>query len=200
MQRNRLIFLKDKTIENEEYHFLLLHHFNSTSGEVFDSTEETLFSDKKNKYSILRYFDNSFAISQKFFFLLEFPEHNCHYYFEQNKNPLEAEEDEDVTLKTIGPTCQGKVPFNGLTKSSSVCLLNGVKTDDEQLYYWYFPIGQRIDWQTNLIPAFTSPIHQISLWVQIENFSLLSRFRSILSCRIHRRLTLHLFLSILYLS
>ena len=126
MRRNRLLYFKDKAINNIDHHFLLLHHFNSTSGEVFNSKDEALYSYKHNKYSLLGFLDDRYKISDRFIFLLEYPEGNCGYYFEQSKNPLEAKDDENVHMINRGLMCDGTIEFSGLTLFSdpTVTLLN----------------------------------------------------------------------------
>ena len=187
--KNRFVYLKDKTINNVEHHFLLLHYFDSSNGNLFTSDEEVLRSFKPNKYSILGYFDDSFSISNKFVFLLEYPDADCAYYFQQDFNPLKTTHDQQVNMVNKGLSCSEEVSrnFSGFTRFQSPdnALLDGIISNHIYQYYWFFPIGQREKFGNNSIPAFsaTIPIRRVKLWVEVENFSFLSRFREYFTCQ-----------------
>ena len=156
--KNRFVYLKDKKINNVEHHFLLLHYFDSSNGNLFTSDEEVLRSFKPNKYSILGYFDDSFSISNKFVFLLEYPDVDCAYYFQQDFNPLKTTHDQQVNMVNKGLSCpeEGSRIFSGFTRfqSPDLALMDGIISNHIYQYYWFFPIGQREKYGNNSTPVF----------------------------------------------
>ena len=174
----RFIFLKKQNISNVEHQFLLIHRFRSDRGSIFTSEEDVMFSLTQDKYSILGYYDDSFNINERFIFLLEFPDHNCSYYFSQNINPKKAEHDQDVDMKNLGLACRSFISFAGFTRFSdpSVTYIDGVKTVSEQK--WYFPIGQRMIWGGDIPSLENHGVKEIKLWAEIQDLTILNRFNS----------------------
>ena len=189
MKTNRVIYLKKSIINDVAYHFLLLHHFKIENSQYFKTQEEILFGQSKNKYSILGYLDDSFKVKNKFVFLMEYPEGDCAIFFEQDINPVIAEPDQFVNMKNRGLECLGNIPFSGLTRSTteSRTFIDGVIRNESQNRIWYYPIGQKQGNGGDIIPSYSEPqnpkITEVNLWIQIEDFSLLSRFKSILTCK-----------------
>ena len=194
MVKNRVLYLKKESIDGTEHKFLLIHHFkiDQQNPKYFTTKNEFLYGDTANKYSVFGFIDDSFKINvmgtNKFFFLLEYPQQSCHFYFSQNTNPIEAIDDSDVYMDMKNKTCKSDVEFNGLTQhDSDATYLDGVKTRSGAV--WYYAIGQRVPWGTkDQIPAFLSSVDaeiitELSLYIQIENQSLLSKFQSFYSCK-----------------
>ena len=186
MIAKRKIYIKLLTHKGVSYKFLLLHHFKIMNSNYFrsdDNNSEALYGNTPNKYSILGFLDDSFKIHDNFVFLLEYPDGNCSYFFEQTKNPLTAEPDEDVEMKNKGLECVGFMPFSGFTQSriSSATVLDGWKATQGTEAIWHFPIGQKVSWDgADRIPAYDSILGvlltEVNLWIQINDMPLLLRF------------------------
>ena len=180
---SKFIFTKTEVINDAEKHFLLLHHLKIVNQNYFRNEEEFMFIISKNKYSIFQYLDQSFLIDNKYFFLMEYPEVPCRYYFDQNTNPLDAPSDADVSVNIRNQTCIGDVTFSGLTRaiSGQPSILDGALTIIGDIL-WFFPIGQMGSWGSNQIPAFTRntnpKIIEVNLWIQIKNPSIIARLSS----------------------
>ena len=175
--------MKDKVVNSVEHHFLLLHRFNSSRGSVFKNKAEVMFTASKDKYSILGFFDDSFAINESFIFLLEFPQKDCAFYFSQDVNPMKAAHDQNVNMKNLGLSCQANVRFTGFTRfqNQEVAYIDGCTSSES--VHWYYPIGQYQKWGGS-IPSLTNQgINEILLWVEISDYLLLSRFNHLtLTC------------------
>ena len=180
MVKNRVLYLKKESIDGTEHKFLLIHHFkiDQQNPKYFTTKNEFLYGDTANKYSVFGFIDDSFKINvmgtNKFFFLLEYPQQSCHFYFSQNTNPIEAIDDSDVYMDMKNKTCKSDVEFNGLTQhDSDATYLDGVKTRSGAV--WYYAIGQfQKDWGGGHI-AGPCEVSAVKLWVAITDRSIFFR-------------------------
>ena len=191
MSHHHVVYIKKENINEHDYDFLLLLLFYIESSTFLKSDKEVLLSYKKNKYSILYFFDDSFRLSDNtFHFLMEYPEGSCSYFWSQTKNPLTTPNDEDVSMINLNLSCEGSIEFSGLSLSDSpsYTFLDGMPSNKDNKDSWHFPIGQKGQTQNqDRIPVYSyssNPIiTEVNLWVQIEDFSLLSRFKTYFSCK-----------------
>ena len=137
-----------KAFQNKMW--LLLFRHDMHEKEIYFSNEnEFLFSNTKEKFSILGTLDDSFLINQKFEFLLEYPDVEGFNIWTQTINPLNA----------IPEQSNGYVPvkesftensWNGLSRSSSVnSFLDGSPTNET----WFYAIGLKGSWLEKSIPG-----------------------------------------------
>ena len=181
------IFTKTEVLNEGEKHFLLLHHLKIINQNYFRDEEEFMFTISKYKYSIFKYLDRRFLIDNKYFFLLEYPEIPCRYYFDQNTNPLDAASDSDVEVHIRNQTCIADIQFSGLTRAPSQfpSILDGAITSGD--INWFFSIGQKASWESNQIPAYTRynnpKIIEVNLWIQVNDLSILTHNSYKCSCR-----------------
>ena len=205
--KNRLLYIKKETIEESEHKFLLIHHFkiDPENPIYFKSKREFLYGNKPNIFSAFGFIDDTFKIdssdNKKFFFLLEYPEHSCYFYFSQEINPIYAPDDSYIGMHLEKQTCQATVTFDGLTfhEGSNHTFLDGVNKTEYRV--WFYAIGQRTPWEGKpQIPGFTDDmktvIREVCLYIQIEDLSLLSKFHSFYSCQQTRRFNIIPFLFI----
>ena len=182
------IHIKDKIVNGETHQFLLLLHHKLITEPLnyFTSYQEFLFSMDENKYSIMGYFDDSFKIDNNFTFMIEYPEYNCFVFFQQEKNPMNTENNADVGYLFVNNTCNETIEFKGLTKSQGGAYLDGTN-EEEYPAYWYYGIGQIKGWSGHQIPGFlreqTPMIMEVNFWVKLNNLSLLKRFIKQPTCR-----------------
>ena len=183
------VHVQDKTVNGETHQFLLLFHHKLITEPLnyFKSYQEFLFSMDVNKYSVMRYFDDSFKIENNFTFMIEYPEHKCFVFFQQEKNPMITESNADVGYLFVNNTCDENIEFKGLTKSNGNAYLDGAN-DVEHQHYWSYAIGQTGNTAGyNQIPGFrkevTQKIMEVNFWVKLKNLSLLERFITTITCR-----------------
>ena len=191
------IYLKEKIIDGQFYQFLLLHHFKIVNNNYFKTEREFLYANQENKYSMFGYFDETLMIDKKFVFLLEYPDGKCFYLFEQTQNPLKINDNEDSGYNDLKHDCEGINSFQGLAKSNNenTTFLDGSIAASDNLKFWHFPIGQKVGWMNqSRIPAYDTidgiQLKEVNLWIQINNFSLLSRFKYRFSCVKNNRFSL----------
>ena len=183
------VHVQDKIVNGEIHQFLLLFHHKLITEPLnyFTSYQEFLFSMDENKYSVMEYFDDSFKIENEFTFMIEYPEHNCFVFFQQEKNPLNTENNADVGHLFVNNTCDENVEFKGLTKSQGNAYLDGAN-EEEHPHYWHYGIGQKGDWSGHDQMAgfkgdLTPKIMEVNFWVKLKNLSLLERFIKKITCR-----------------
>ena len=192
MLSQKLIHTKTENINNKNHNFLLIHHFQIKNSNYFSSEEELLFNINENKFSIFGCLSDKFQINNRFIFLLEYPEHNCHYYFSQNTNPLNTVTDQNIDMQSLDDeTCKGSVSFIGLTRTNTnyPSFLDGSRTSSNQR--WYFPIGQKGAWNgAHQMPAFDreqrTKITCVDLWVEIGDMSIINRLFRYYTCKNHQ--------------
>ena len=190
------VYIENKVIDNTKHQFLLLFHHKLVNRNYFNSYSEFLLSNKENKYSIFGYFDDSFKVENKFWLMYEWPEAQCYMFFNQDKNPLNAEPNSDVGSNVTTITCSNaNIKFSGLTKyGNDITYLDGTN-DPKDPGAWYYAIGQISDWSgKDQIPCFkggTDPaLTEVKLWVKINDLSQLSRFVSCYSCKQRLRINI----------
>ena len=182
MVKNLNIYIKNVNIDEEgETSFFLVHHFkiDQNNPRYFNNDRECLFSNEKNKYSLLGYINEQFRVNDSFIFILEYPETPCYYYFAQGVNPITSTPDSNVNLAYNVSNCSSNLPFVGLNRNLNDAYLDGIITDYDRIYYWYFAIGQRGSWDNqHQIGAYHSShnpyLTEVNLWMQFDNSSVLS--------------------------
>ena len=125
--------------------------------------------------------------------MIEYPDAQCFVYFSQVENPLITPHNSDVTMDLYNHTCKNATAkFSGLTKYEGqydTCFLDGYNFAEKPNNY-YYAIGQRTGWNGQ-IAGFTmeaSPkLMEVNLWVEINDFSILDKFKSYYSCKVSQR-------------
>ena len=190
MKKIRNVYFQEKYIENGLHKFLLLFHFKIENKNYFTTYNEFLYTNSKNKYSILGYLDDSFKIDlNSFHFLIEYPETSCYISFTQNVNPLNAPHNSQVGYDNSITNCTLKVPFSGLTKfNGSNTYLDGYN-QAEYDSIWHYPIGQRTVWVSghHQIPAYLDvyepKITEVNFWIKINSLAIIDKIKSFYSCK-----------------
>ena len=180
----------EKTIKGENHTFLLLFHHKLEEFNFFKDYNDFLFSNSKNKFSIFGYFDDCFKIGDRFYFLFEYPEQNCHLFFSQKVNPLKAEHNSEVNVEEHDATCPNPYPFTGLTKYKEFkhCYLDG-SAQDKSPDFWLYSVDQRTNWtgDSYQLPGFTSSyepkLMEVNLWVEIKDLTMLNRLFRKYTCK-----------------
>ena len=198
MKKIRNFYIKEKIIDDELHQFLLLFHFKIQDKNYFNTYNEFLYSNTKNKYSLFGFFDDSFKIVDNFVFLMEYPETSCYLYFQQNINPLQAVPNSNVGFLLKKSTCEATpgTIFSGLTKHDDFySYLDGIN-DKENPNYWYYSLGQKSEWlNLDQIPAYallTTPIiKEVNLFIEINSLSIIEKFQTFYSCK--GKLSFHFF-------
>ena len=165
------IFMKKKWL-------LLFQHNISKVKTYFSNYTEFLSINTYEKYSILNSLDDSYKISNKFEFLLEYPDLGGFNIWTQTHNPLKSlpEESNGYSPILISYSLYG---WRGLSISSSnnSTFLDGSPNEDG----WYYSIGQKVTWVNQTIPGpydvSKSPyveefdkyaVYIVKLWVKVS--------------------------------
>ena len=156
--------------------WLKVFYHNATFGDYFSSTEETLDSHTPQKFSILKYIDDSFKVREKFEFLLEIPGIRGFNRWRQLINPKETKTETNETTNEYQPV---KISwpwrfFGGLSRSNSNHnAFFDCSAGNNDL--WWYPIGARrrhtID---NTIPLIGDRYQgpEIALWIRFPSLSI----------------------------
>ena len=196
MVKQRIIYTKNATNNEDNGLYVLLFHHNISNGDLFVSERDFLFANTKHKYSLFGYLDDSFKYDRtNFGFLLEYPDDDSFCFFTQKVNPWKAEHDTDVDFLDKGNNFKGTKKLSGLTRSATgSTYVDGSKGD-----IWYHAIGQRAKWESKyVIPGSYSSTSncitykEVFLWLRIPNISFLrTKNFGAISCRIIRRSSTH---------
>ena len=168
-----IVFLNLYEIKSTyDAHWLKIFYHNSSNGVYFNNSNDSIFIDTKQKYSILQKIDDSFKYNNKFEFLLEYPELSGYNRWRQNINPIN-----DIEKLGISPA-NGYEPvqiswnlsiWGGLVKSIYTCsLLDG----SVGATTWWFSIGCYYGcWTGEKFPGPNSiEVTQVYLWIRIKDF------------------------------
>ena len=185
MNQKKSLVLKYFPVNNKpDERFLLIFHQNTVNKDFFTSETEFLFVNSIDKYSIFGYIDDDFKINDVFEFIMEYPEASQYGHWTQNTNPIHATPNQDVGCQEINSTWKKEPSFVGLHQSNrKEAFLEGTDrlgSNNEEC--WYYAIGQKTAWNQNILPSFylsalTFPIHEVFLWLRINDTSLLSKIK-----------------------
>ena len=100
--------------------WLKVFYHKYTGNVFFESEEEALLTNSKQKYSILSLIGNTSKINDKYEFILYWPDENEYVHWKQSNNPIDENETKEKTaqgfeLKYIP---QGSVDFGGLVRTT----------------------------------------------------------------------------------
>ena len=165
-----------KRFKNVNWLLIFYHNTNT----LFDSSNEALNCNTKDKFSILNEISPFFKIHDKYEFLLEYPKDYPDEYIQwtQSLFPLENEEKEgENTAKDYKPI---HVPsyenkFGGLVKTkipnSAGCISTLLDGNPGHLY-WFYSIGMYSKCDTvygqDKAPGPESPVDEILLWLKVN--------------------------------
>ena len=167
------IFFK-KIIKTEfKENWIKIFHHNSQNGDFFINSNEVLFSNKTNKYSILGYINDSWKINNSFEFLLEYPQLIGYNRWKQSLHPKDNPEIGDnnkaIGYEAINITWKEQ-KWGGLVKSNpgDQTFIDG--SCGSIGHYWY-SIGLYVSFNGGIPGPNYIVVNEVILWIRTVNSS-----------------------------
>ena len=166
-----------KYLENKKWMLVFHHDIHEKKNYFSKNEDEFLYSNTKEKFSILGYLDDSFRIRGNFEFLLEYPDVEGFNMWTQTVNPLKTQPNQSNGYKP-GKISFPRYSWNGLARSTSnASFLDGDPTSSN----WFYAIGQKEEWVNSAIPGpydlanepYSKDIEkygtfEVKLWIRID--------------------------------
>ena len=167
MDKLKLTFVNGyRVAEYEEKLWLEVFHHKYIKGIFFRNNEECNFSLNKNRFSVLRYIDDTYKIDNKYKFIQEYP---------QEKRIVRWDQELSIMSKGINvmPTIfTPNIPnFEGIVVSSdeNYSCFDGTPTSDVES--WWNAIGTKVSFNSG-IPGIwnteSASSQEVSLWIMIN--------------------------------
>lgn len=180
-------------VKYKSKYWLKVFYDNCTGKSYLDNEAAALFTNGKNKYSVLSQINDAFKVKGKFEFILEWPDLNRYYQWRQTLNPVNEYEKEGV-YKAEGfepihngsseAKCWGGLVRTTMTMANQVnSLLDGCPG----VALWHFAVGMYKtvydEWYKKGYPSDNSEASNlVILWIRCP----LSQI-GLFSCRAPRR-------------
>jgi hypothetical protein len=161
-------------IENSSYLWLQVFHHKYPEGGLFSSNDECNFSLKKNRFSVLKYIDETFKINDYYKFIIEYPNENKTIQWDQRMSIM----NKNISVEPVIHT-PGFSNFNGLGISSDINSTCFDGNPTSSYGNWWYSIGAK----TVYLEGFPG-IHgdnsvstkEVSLWIMIAHLNDTKKF------------------------
>ena len=172
------------TIEDKNELYLQIFYHSIRNNQFFKVKQEFLYSNTKDKFSILFYINDEFKTPEDVFdFILEYPDTGEYGHFTQRINPINANYSDNIDVK-IQPdtTWNNDITFVGLHQSEApqYTYIEGVHSFSyvNNAPEWYYAVGAREKWH-GIIPGYRyntnkTEFYQVSLWIKLNDICLLN--------------------------
>ena len=169
--------------------WLKIFHHKYPQGKLFTSDEECNLSLHENKFSVLKYIDETFKIDNYYKFLLEYPNEKRFVRWDQELSIMTKYSSVSAVVHTKGLSY-----FNGVAVSSENDKTCFDGSPDSQINKWWYSIGTKVDYHGGFPGIWNSAdkeTNEMSFWIMIKHVSDINKipvFRQICSLAPNRRL------------